>query len=234
MAATTPGRRAENRAAMTAAIRRLGREHLSTHGAAGLSLRAIARDLGIVSSAVYRYVPSRDDLLTALLVEGYTDLADAVDAAIATVDETECRARIVAACRAARQWGVADAARWALLYGSPVPGYAAPPEQTAGPGTRVVGALLAELARAHALGQLATALPAVPADTADDLAGIRAEFGVNLPDPAIALGTALWATLIGAVGLEVFGQYGPGGFGAAEPMFTVQLGPVLDALFGAT
>ena len=68
------------RAAMEAEIMRLGREHLRTQGAAGLSLRAIARDLGVVSSAVYRYVPSRDDLLTLLLVEGYNDLADTVDA----------------------------------------------------------------------------------------------------------------------------------------------------------
>ena len=60
-------------------IRALGRSHLRTHGAAGLSLRAIARELGVVSSAVYRYVPSRDDLLTMLLVEGYADLADAAE-----------------------------------------------------------------------------------------------------------------------------------------------------------
>ena len=55
----------------------LGRRQLVDHGAAGLSLRAIARDLGMVSSAVYRYVSSRDELLTLLLVDAYSDLADA-------------------------------------------------------------------------------------------------------------------------------------------------------------
>lgn len=147
--------RADNRAHMETAIRRLGREHLSTHGAAGLSLRAIARELGVVSSAVYRYVPSRDDLLTMLLVEGYTDLADTVDAAVDDVPDDDPRGRIRACAVTLRAWAVADPARWALLYGSPVPGYAAPPEQTALPGTRVVARLLLELSLAHAAGALA-------------------------------------------------------------------------------
>jgi AcrR family transcriptional regulator len=59
----------------------LGRRHLLDHGAAGISLRAIARDLGMVSLAVYRYVASRDELLTLLLVDAYNALADTVDGA---------------------------------------------------------------------------------------------------------------------------------------------------------
>ena len=65
-----------------AEIMRLGREQLASQGAAALSLRAVAKDLGIVSSAVYRYVSSRDELLTLLVVEAYTELGDAVDAAL--------------------------------------------------------------------------------------------------------------------------------------------------------
>ena len=133
--------RAANREAMERQIRALGRSHLRTHGAAGLSLRAIARDMGVVSSAVYRYVPSRDDLLTLLLVEGYTDLADTVDAALAQVDAPDPEARLLAAASSVRTWAVDDSARWALLYGSPVPGYAAPAELTEVPGTRVVATL---------------------------------------------------------------------------------------------
>ncbi len=76
----TPRERA--RAQTIADIVRLGREHLAAHGAAALSLRAVARDLGVVSSAVYRYVANRDELLTLLLVDAYNDLGDAVDAAV--------------------------------------------------------------------------------------------------------------------------------------------------------
>ena len=75
------GKRQESRDRIEREIVEIGRRHLVTDGAAGLSVRAIARDLGMVSSAVYRYVASRDDLLTLLLVDAYTELADAVDVA---------------------------------------------------------------------------------------------------------------------------------------------------------
>ena len=74
-------KRRDSRERIEAQIIELGRRHLVEHGAAGLSLRAIARDLGMVSSAVYRYVSSRDELLTLLLVDAYSELADAVDRA---------------------------------------------------------------------------------------------------------------------------------------------------------
>ena len=78
------GIRERNRAAIEAAIIERGRAQLAEVGAAALSLRAIARDLGMVSSAVYRYVANRDDLLTLLIVAVYDDLGDAVDAALVT------------------------------------------------------------------------------------------------------------------------------------------------------
>lgn len=216
-------------------IRELGRSHLRTHGAAGLSLRAIARDLGVVSSAVYRYVPSRDDLLTLLLVEGYTDLADAVDAAVGRVDGDDAAARLSVAATAVRSWAVEDPARWALLYGSPVPGYAAPAEQTVVPGTRVIATLLHELGRAHARGLVRDDLPDASGALSADLSAIRDEFGIALPDPAIAAGSMLWATLIGAVSLEVFGQYGAGTFRHPEALFEAQVRLVLSRiLLGST
>ena len=94
------GSRAANRAEIERRIREAGREQLSEFGAAGLSLRAVARELGMVSSAVYRYVASRDDLLTLLLVEAYDDLADAVGAARAGADSH--RERIAASAAAMR------------------------------------------------------------------------------------------------------------------------------------
>ena len=84
--ATTPRERA--RAQTLADITRIGRDHLAADGAAALSLRAVARDLGVVSSAVYRYVKSRDELLTLLVVDAYNELGDAVDAAVEDADGT--------------------------------------------------------------------------------------------------------------------------------------------------
>src|ERR1700712_443891 len=123
------GKRQESRERIEREIVELGRRQLVTEGAAGLSVRAIARDLGMVSSAVYRYVRSRDDLLTLLLIDVYTELADAVDRAQQSTSDIWSD-RIVAIARAARGWAVDQPACWALLYGSPVPGYQAPAEMT--------------------------------------------------------------------------------------------------------
>src|SRR5699024_11458025 len=77
-------------------ILRLGREQLATVGPANLSLRAIARELGIVSSAIYRYVRSREELLTLLIIDGYTSLGEEVDQAVAAVPKKDHRGRFFA------------------------------------------------------------------------------------------------------------------------------------------
>src|SRR5258708_36422073 len=123
--------RARVRAEMTAEIKAIARQHLQTDGA-NLSLRAVARDMGMVSSAVYRYFASRDELLTALILDAYNSLADAVEAADASVtDRTRLRDRWLASARAVRSWALTTPAEDALLYGSPVAGYAAAQETAA-------------------------------------------------------------------------------------------------------
>lgn len=220
-----PGKRAQRRAEIESEILRLGREQLSTVGAAALSLRAIARDLGMVSSAIYRYVAGRDELLTLLLVEGYSELADAAETALS--DDTGPRRRITAIATAMRSWAVDDPARWALLYGSPVPGYTAPAEQTTGPGTRIIALLLTELAEASAAGLLGDATP--PGEI-EGLTAIGDEFGVSLPPGVLLAGTTLWSGIVGAISLEVFGQFGPD-FPDPEALFIGQLDRHLELLF---
>src|SRR5690349_16296680 len=97
--------RAENRVEQTRAIQQTGRRHLAEVGPAALSLRAIAREVGMVSSAVYRYFPSRDDLLTALIIESYDELGGSVEAADAAVaDRDDLAARFLAVCHAIHDW----------------------------------------------------------------------------------------------------------------------------------
>lgn len=226
---TTP--RARARAQTMRDIARIGREHLARHGAAALSLRAVARDLGVVSSAVYRYVASRDELLTMLIVEGYGELGDAVDAAVTAVPESEHRERFLALGRAVRGWALAEPAMYALLYGAPVPGYAAPEERTTVPGTRVARALIEIAAAAHADGRLA--VPATPAPgpaLARGFEGVREQFATDLPDAAIARGVLVWASVFGCVSFEVFGQYGPDGMGDPEDLFERHLAALADDL----
>src|SRR5690606_31801385 len=133
--------RALARETLTREILDAARARLVTDGPAALSLRAVARDVGMVSSAVYRYFPSRDALLTALLVECYDELGAAVETAEAAVSRDDLPGRWLAACRALRAWCVRRPGDFALLYGTPVPGYAAP-QDTVEPATRVVQALV--------------------------------------------------------------------------------------------
>jgi AcrR family transcriptional regulator len=200
------GKRQESREKIEAQIIELGRHHLVTEGAAGLSLRAIARDLGMVSSAVYRYVASRDDLLTLLLVDAYSELADAVDRAAAACGPW--RDQLLAMAHAARAWAVDQPARWALLYGSPVPGYHAPRERTVGPGTRVVGALFGAIGSGIAAGDISESKVSAAQPLSSDFDRVREEFEFAGDDSAVAKCFVLWAGLVGAISLEVFGQYG--------------------------
>src|SRR5512141_2377200 len=77
---TTPTARDRARAELTDEIKAVARRHLAEHGSAALSLRAVAREVGMVSSAVYRYFPSRDELLTALIVDAYDAVGAAAEA----------------------------------------------------------------------------------------------------------------------------------------------------------
>ena len=185
----------------------LGRRQLVDHGVAGLSVRAIARDLGMVSSAVYRYVSSRDELLTLLLVDAYSDLADTVDRARETVGDLWSD-DVIAIARAVRRWAIAHPARWALLYGSPVPGYHAPAERTVGVGTRVVGAFFDAVAAGIATGDIRLTNDVAPQPMSSDFERLRQEFGFPGDDRVVAKCFLLWAAVLGAISLEVFGQYG--------------------------
>jgi len=223
------GKRQESREQIEARIVELGRRHLVERGAAGLSLRAIARELGMVSSAVYRYVSSRDELLTLLLVDAYSDLADAVDRARETGGELWSD-DVTAIARAVRRWAVAHPAGWALLYGSPVPGYHAPAERTVAVGTRVVGAFLDAVAAGITTGDIRLTNDVVPQPMSADFTRIRHEFGFPGDDRVVTKCFLLWAGVLGAISLEVFGQYGADTLTDPESVFDAQLGLLVEVL----
>lgn len=225
------GKRQETREKIERQIIELGRSQLVTEGAAGLSLRAIARDLGMVSSAVYRYVASRDDLLTLLLIDAYSELADAVDRAGAATGGS-WRDQLFAMAQAARAWAVDQPARWALLYGSPVPGYHAPRERTVGPGTRVVGALFEAIGAGIAAGDIPQSNTAAAQPLSSDFDRLRAEFEFAGDDSAVAKCFLLWAGLVGAISLEVFGQYGADTLTQPGAVFDIQVQQLIDMLSG--
>lgn len=194
--------RARARAELTAEILDVARRQLAEVGPTDLSLRAISRDLGMASSALYRYFPSRDALLTALIVEAYDELGVAVEEAEAAVDRDDLAGRWRTATRAARSWALAHPHQYALIYGSPVPGYEAPTD-TIDPAGRV-GIVLATILRDVPGGRARAALPDTPPDLLHD--GLEAVFG-DAPPSLVAAGIRAWTALFGTISFELFGHY---------------------------
>ncbi len=199
--------RERTRAEITRQILDAARRHLATDGAPGLSLRAIARELGVSPSAVYRYVASRDEMLTRLIVAAYDALGIAAEADEAAVARDDLTGRWSAVCGAVRAWALANPNEYALIYGTPVPGYVAP-SATIAPAARVSTLLLGILVDATAAHRLASGM--VDGDVAPDaraaLAPVRALVAPQVPDALLQRGLMAWAALFGTVSFEVFGQ----------------------------
>lgn len=206
MASTTQGARALARAQITRDIKAIGRQHLADYGAAALSLRAVARDAGMVSSAVYRYFPSRDDLLTALIVDAYDAVGAVAEQALDATRRRSTSSRWIAVATDFRAWARAHQHEYALLYGSPVPGYAAPSD-TISPASRFPAALLALLADGIERDEILTAteIP-TPRPVHADFAAVRTATALDIPDGVLSRGLIAWAQLLGTVGLELFGH----------------------------
>lgn len=206
-AAPVLGVRARARAELTRAIVETARRQLAEVGPVNLSLRAVARELGMVSSAVYRYVASRDDLLTLLIVDAYDALGAAAEKAEAKVPRHDLTGRYVAVGRAVRTWALANPHEYALIYGSPVPGYAAP-QDTIGPATRVTTLLTGILADAVRDGDYRPqdAEPVPPA-VHRALAPLRTAVPDEIPDDLLVRGVHAWSSMLGLVSMELFGQF---------------------------
>jgi AcrR family transcriptional regulator len=198
------GPRARARAHTTAEIKRIAREHLAQDGP-NLSLRAVARDLGVVSSAVYRYFASRDELLNVLIIDGYEALADAAERAEAKAPRKDLTARWTALGRGIRAWALERPHEYALLYGSPVPGYSAPPD-TIEPASRPLTLVAAILREAVARGT-ACKDERLPKSVRADLDAIgQSDLFDGLPAPVLSRAMTAWTELFGAINFELFGR----------------------------
>jgi AcrR family transcriptional regulator len=182
---------------------------VATTGAAALSLNAIARQMGISGPALYRYFRNRDELITELVLDAYRDLSATCQAAVTPGEPPAARLAAVAA--ALRDWALAAPHRYLLIYGTPVPGYQAPPEATTIAAT-LMTILLDAFTEASAASRAAVTEsgPVPPAAAAFDrhLAAHR-QWAVSHPAPPDVLRRALtfWTRLHGVISLEVAGHF---------------------------
>ncbi|WP_199429799.1 TetR/AcrR family transcriptional regulator [Qaidamihabitans albus] len=198
--------RARARAELTVAIKDEARRQLTETGAHGLSLRAVARELGMVSSALYRYFPSRDELLTALIIDAYNALGAAAERAVAReIDACEQWRR---GCHAVRDWARAHPHEYSLIYGSPIPGYRAP-QDTIAPAGRAPAALVGALRTGWATGGLRP--PPSTAHISDELreqaAVLVRLFAPEVPVPIVLRALIALTQLFGTISFELNGQF---------------------------
>jgi AcrR family transcriptional regulator len=225
---TTESPRAVARAETIEQIKSIARRHLAVDGA-NLSLRAVARDLGVVSSAVYRYFASRDDLLTALIIDGYLSMAEAVEQAEATVPRRDVVKRWDTVCRTVRTWSREHPDEFGLLYGTPVPGYAAP-QDTTDSAQRVLMLALEVLRDGVEREVIPVPSDRLPRSTRAELTAILALPGLpRLPVTLLARAMGVWAQLFGLISFELFGRY-RNGIDDWDAFFDVQLGAMARQL----
>lgn len=199
------GKRAAVRADTTAAIIRLARRQVETRGAANLSLREIARDLDMASSAIYRYFESRDQLLTVLIIDAYDRLGEAIETADAKRDRDDLIGRWTAIALALRSWALTNRADYGLVFGTPVPGYEAP-DDTIAPALRYTNVVVHLLADASSSGCTPSIEPPRTRKITGEYRHVRGAIGVDATDAILLAGLSAWAAVFGAINQELFGH----------------------------
>jgi AcrR family transcriptional regulator len=198
--------RARVRAELTREILVAAHEEVAAAGAAGLSLRAVARRLEMAPSALYRYFPNRDALLTALIIDAYEAVGAAAAGAAASAGPAALDRWLAVASRV-REWGHGHPHEWALVYGSPVPGYQAPRDTVAASlvVTRVMVDIFAAAVPPGAPPP--TWLPRAPAGLGEIVRPIEADLFPGRSPEAVAAAVLAWTLLLGMVSFELFGHY---------------------------
>jgi len=188
-------------------IKQIARQQMARQGTASLSLRGIAAEMGMSAPSLYNYYTNRDDLVTDLLVDSYAHQAETLEQASASCQTQETIARLLATILAYRQWAVEHPTEFALIAGSPIPGYVAPVEQMLPLARRSLKVLLDLLQRAwdeHLLTPQQSSPDLAPETFNDDFLAWCRENGYALS--VVALFLECYAFLQGAIALEVFGH----------------------------
>nr|PZM99416.1 MAG: TetR/AcrR family transcriptional regulator [Thermocrispum agreste] len=204
-----PSRRERFRQATIDEIKMYAREQMAAGGPASLSLRAVARDMNITPSALYRYFSGIDDLITALCVDAYHAVGDAVGAAVGELPEDDHVGRWRAYANSFRGWALANPSDFALIYGTPLPGYKAPPEITQAAAFRYLSVALRTVASAVAAGaiDLERSLLTYTPDLDPDLVAHWDKLGLHLDPQVAAITAGAQVTVQGHLTLELFGHF---------------------------
>ena len=228
-------RRDRLRAATTEEIIQTARRLLVQSGPDAMSLRAIARDMGMTAPGLYRYFDSHEELLRHVCAGIFTELGQDIHQAIHAAaalpggtddaDAATLTAKMVAACSEFRRWSLDHQAEFGLLFGVPLPGlddgrYDIADEcALAFAGTFY--ALFLELWKADPFP--VPEAEEIDPGLRDQLLRYRDALGAGIPVGAVLTFLRCWTLLYGAVAMEVFGHLR---FALTDPapMFEITLG----------
>lgn len=208
---------------------------MAESGVGALSLRELAREMGMAPSAIYRYYDNRNDLLTALIIDGYDSLTTELESEyerLATADPRPPSRQVLTEIGLAyRRWALGNRVKWLMIFSSSVPGYTGTDETTAA-STRMAGPVLRVLADAVTAGELdATSIEArIDGALAAQLQEWSTRGGIELPPAALAAVPWCFVVMHGAVSLELNRQLPPS-LQDSEAVFTAPLRIVLDTIF---
>jgi AcrR family transcriptional regulator len=223
-------RRERVRAATVEEIKATARRLLVAEGPESVTLRAIAREMGMTAPALYRYFDSHDELLRAVIADVYDELADALEAARDGVPEDRPGDRLLAMSREFRRWSVTHRREFGLVFATPIPIAVAAPSPLDKAGSRFGAAFVG--AFFHLYREQPFAVPPddeLPRALRDQLAGYRdmlcTQVGTEVLD--VPLGSferflSCWVQLYGFVALEVFDHLSFA-LSDAEPAFDAHL-----------
>lgn len=221
-------RRERLHAEMKEEIKALARRQMAVEGNDALSLRAIARQMEVTAPALYRYFASRDELITALILDAFNGLADALEAADAESrahhGEAAYGARLLQVMLAYRAWALAHPTDFALIYGTPIPGYQAPAETTAAASARSMTTPLAILTAAFQAGVLhiPEELQNVPPTVVSALEAVAAKWHAVTASQPYYVGVIGWTRCHGMIMLELF-HHTPPVVGDTAAMYRAEL-----------
>jgi AcrR family transcriptional regulator len=199
-------RATERQTNLQEAIKDTAWKQIAEPGASSLSLRSIARELGITAPAIYNYYPSRDDLVTALIVDAFTSLAEAQETSITGLAENRRAVRLSALGLAYREWAVTYPQRYHLIFGTPIPNYTAPEEVTLPAAAQALVPLIRAIQDLASAGELRTERMAKMSPKLKSMLGAWSEFAGGFDHEVLYLALVIWSRVHGLVMLEITHQ----------------------------
>ena len=218
-------RREERLPDLHTAIKETAWKQIAERGAPALNLRAIARDLGITAPSIYNYFPSRDNLVTTLIVDAYNSLADSQEAALESRSAESLSTKLYTLGIAYRDWATKFPQRYQLIFGTPIPNYHAPDDVTESAATRALVPLIKVLQDFQRTNALRTERFSEMSPKLESMLKSWQEVEGSSDIEALYLSIVIWSRVHGLVGLEIGNQFPP--FIEAVEIFQRELSNIL-------